>query len=135
MPTYYLQFSFNFAHHISAVNQNQGFSNQLFGNQFNRNQQLLPKHGVSASCQERNGRFPVQNQCDAYIECIDGVPEEKLCPEGLVFNPEARFNYPCGYPIDVDCTSRPNLRKSVTIAGTFEICSRFTDMCTWRFEF
>ncbi|CAL7942130.1 unnamed protein product [Xylocopa violacea] len=62
----------------------------------------------SASCPERNGRFPDPNQCDAYIECIDGVPEEKLCPEGLLFNPEARFNYPCGYPIDVDCDGRPN---------------------------
>ncbi|KAG7212682.1 hypothetical protein KM043_012961 [Ampulex compressa] len=61
----------------------------------------------SASCPEKNGRFPVSSQCDAYIECIDGVPEHKLCPEGLLFNPDARFNYPCGYPIDVDCTGRP----------------------------
>ncbi|KAF7387952.1 hypothetical protein HZH68_011880 [Vespula germanica] len=60
------------------------------------------------SCPEKNGRFAIQSQCDAYIECIDGVPEEKLCPEGLVFNPDARFNYPCGYPIDVDCEGRPN---------------------------
>ncbi|XP_033327354.1 protein obstructor-E [Megalopta genalis] len=60
----------------------------------------------SGSCPERNGRFPVPNQCDAYIECIDGEPEQKLCPEGLLFNPEARFNYPCGYPIDIDCGSR-----------------------------
>lgn len=62
----------------------------------------------SGSCPEKNGRFPVPSQCDAYIECIDGVAEEKLCPEGLLFNPEARFNYPCGYPIDVDCDGRPN---------------------------
>ncbi|XP_003701204.2 protein obstructor-E [Megachile rotundata] len=60
------------------------------------------------SCPERNGRFIVPGQCDAYIECIDGMPEEKLCPEGLLFNPEARFNYPCGYPIDVDCDGRQN---------------------------
>ncbi|XP_011149450.1 protein obstructor-E [Harpegnathos saltator] len=96
----------------TSINQNQGFSNQLFGNQLNRDQQLSAKRGASASCPEKNGRFPVQNQCDAYIECIDGVPEEKLCPEGLVFNPEARFNYPCGYPIDVDCTGRPNLQPA-----------------------
>ncbi|XP_076236935.1 protein obstructor-E [Calliopsis andreniformis] len=63
---------------------------------------------AAVSCPEKNGRFPVPMQCDAYIECIDGIPEEKLCPEGLLFNPEARFNYPCGYPIDVNCDGRPN---------------------------
>lgn len=102
---------------ISALNQNSRFSNQLFDNQLNRgqqfSQQFSPKH--SPSCPEKNGRFPVQNQCDAYIECIDGIAEEKLCPEGLFFNPEARFNYPCGYPIDVDCAGRKNLRESFAI--------------------
>lgn len=101
---------------VSALNQNPRFSNQLFNNQLNRNQQQFsPKGDLSASCPERNGRYPIPNQCDAYIECIDGVAEEKLCPEGLYFNPEARFNYPCGYPIDVDCTGRPNLRELFTI--------------------
>ncbi|XP_006623243.1 protein obstructor-E-like [Apis dorsata] len=66
------------------------------------------KQQTSLSCPERNGRFPISSQCDAYIECIDGIPEEKLCPEGLLFSPEARFNYPCGYPIDVNCEGRPN---------------------------
>jgi hypothetical protein len=98
---------------LSALNQNQRFSNQLFDSHLNRARQQvpLPKYSPSAACPERNGRYPVQNQCDAYIECIDGVAEEKLCPEGLVYNPEARFNYPCGYPIDVDCAGRPNLRE------------------------
>lgn len=68
------------------------------------------KQQTSLSCPERNGRFPISSQCDAYIECIDGIPEEKLCPEGLLFSPEARFNYPCGYPIDVNCEGRPNRR-------------------------
>ncbi|EZA51588.1 Chondroitin proteoglycan-2 [Ooceraea biroi] len=97
-----------------ALNQNQRFSNNLFDNFLNRGQQQvsLPKRAASASCPERNGRYPVPNQCDAYIECIDGVAEEKLCPEGLFYNPEARFNYPCGYPIDVDCTGRPNLQPA-----------------------
>ncbi|KAL6257677.1 hypothetical protein P5V15_011256 [Pogonomyrmex californicus] len=97
----------------TSLNQNSRFSNQLFDNQFNRGRQhLSPKDGSSASCPERNGRYPVHNQCDAYIECIDGIAEQKLCPEGLYFNPEARFNYPCGYPIDIDCTGRPNLQPA-----------------------
>lgn len=71
---------------------------------------------VEGSCPEKNGRFAVANQCDAYTECIDGVPEQKLCPEGLVFNPDARFNYPCGYPIDVDCEGRPGRQPTQATA-------------------
>ncbi|KAK9297599.1 hypothetical protein QLX08_008747 [Tetragonisca angustula] len=60
------------------------------------------------SCPEKNGRFAVASQCDAYIECKNGIPEQMLCPDGLLFNPNVRYNYPCGYPIDVDCEGRPN---------------------------
>ncbi|XP_033185357.1 protein obstructor-E [Bombus vancouverensis nearcticus] len=60
------------------------------------------------SCPEKNGRFSVPSQCDAYIECIDGIPEHKLCPEGLLFNPNVRFAYPCEYPAGVNCDGRPN---------------------------
>ncbi|KAH8341461.1 hypothetical protein KR059_007878, partial [Drosophila kikkawai] len=41
--------------------------------------------------------------CDAYIECKNGVAEEKLCPDGLLYN-EKSTGYPCGYPIDVECS-------------------------------
>lgn len=120
-PVFELEF---FLKLFSALNQNSRFSNQLFDSQLNRGrfaqQQFSPKHGPTASCPERNGRYPVQNQCDAYIECIDGIAEEKLCPEGLYFNPEARFNYPCGYPIDIDCTGRPNLRECLVITNSYQ---------------
>lgn len=47
-----------------------------------------------------------------YIECVDGIPEEKLCPDGLLFNPAAGvFAFPCQYPIDVDCTGRDRTRE------------------------
>lgn len=60
----------------------------------------------SQSCPEKNGRFPTRT-CDGYIECKDGVAEEKLCPDGLLFNPAVGiFAFPCQYPIDVDCTGR-----------------------------
>ncbi|KAJ8688391.1 hypothetical protein QAD02_024186 [Eretmocerus hayati] len=71
-----------------------------------------PSFSSSGLCPEANGRFPVASQCDAYIECKDGQPEQKLCPEGLLFNPEARFNYPCGYPTDVQCLTRSNLQPA-----------------------
>lgn len=67
--------------------------------------------GQGGSCPEKNGRYPTRT-CDGYIECRDGVPEEKLCPDGLLFNPAAGvFAFPCQYPIDVDCTGREQTRK------------------------
>nr|CAI5828026.1 unnamed protein product [Callosobruchus analis] len=60
----------------------------------------------SVSCPERDGRFPTRT-CDGYIECKDGVGEEKTCPDGLLFNPASGIHaYPCQYPLDVDCTGR-----------------------------
>ncbi|XP_012254255.2 protein obstructor-E-like [Athalia rosae] len=104
---------------VSSFGQRQSFASRpQVQTDFERNQQYqtiqqTPPRGASSyNCPERNGRFPIPSQCDAYIECIDGIAEEKLCPEGLLFNPEARFNYPCGYPIDVSCEGRPNLQPS-----------------------
>lgn len=91
---------------VTCLSPYQRFSNDRQNNQLDHGSPFLRETGVS--CPEKNGRFPVADQCDAYIECIDGIPEQKLCPEGLLFNPEARFNYPCGYPIDIDCEGRPN---------------------------
>lgn len=57
---------------------------------------------AASSCSSSNGTFPVSGSCDSYIECRNGVAEEKLCPDGLLYN-EKSTGYPCGYPIDVDC--------------------------------
>lgn len=63
------------------------------------------------SCPKKNGRFAT-SQCDAYVECVDGVGTYKLCPDGLLFDENAHlYGYPCGYPIDIDCTGRTDLRK------------------------
>lgn len=71
----------------------------------------------SGKCEERNGRYSVAGQCDAYIECTDGVPEDKLCPDGLLFNDKVKlFTYPCQYPIDVDCgQARSGLQEAQVI--------------------
>ncbi|XP_049952536.1 protein obstructor-E-like [Schistocerca serialis cubense] len=67
--------------------------------------------GGGFTCPEKNGRFPSPQQCDAYIECEEGVATEKLCPDGLLFNPKARFfAYPCQYPVNVDCEGRSALQ-------------------------
>lgn len=47
---------------------------------------------------------------------MSGVAEEKVCPDGLLFNAEAGSRvFPCQYPIDVDCTGREETRKQFTI--------------------
>ncbi|XP_026823483.1 protein obstructor-E-like [Rhopalosiphum maidis] len=62
-------------------------------------------------CPERNGRYPLGNQCDKYLQCENGVPTEKLCPDGLFFNSKSSiFSYPCQYPPEVDCEGRTQLQ-------------------------
>jgi len=59
-------------------------------------------------CPIPNGYFPDAQQCDAYVECKEGVPERKLCPDGLFFNDRSTQypRYPCAYPQEVQCGSR-----------------------------
>ncbi|XP_061397555.1 protein obstructor-E-like [Musca vetustissima] len=64
---------------------------------------------AAGPCLEANGTYPVSGSCDAYIECRNGVPEEKLCPDGLLFNGRTS-GYPCGYPIEVQC-DQPQARS------------------------
>lgn len=67
----------------------------------------------NGKCEEANARYAVADQCDKYVECSDGVPEEKLCSDGLLFNDKAGiFTFPCQYPIDVNCTSRARLQQA-----------------------
>lgn len=81
-----------------------------YGQSSRKQVQPRPFSGV---CEEKNGRYSVPGQCDAYVECTDGVPEEKLCEDGLLFNDKAAlFTFPCQYPIDVNCTSRAKLQTA-----------------------
>lgn len=83
----------------------------LFGQRFNQGvSSQTSSRGIS--CPEKNGRYPTST-CDGYIECKDGVGEEKLCPDGLLFNAEnGPFAYPCQYPIDVDCAGRTSIQAA-----------------------
>ncbi|ODM95337.1 putative chitinase 3 [Orchesella cincta] len=63
---------------------------------------------ASQSCPEPNGYFADSQQCDAYLECKEGVAEKQLCPDGLMFNDKlTEFpRYPCSYPQEVECGPR-----------------------------
>ena len=65
-------------------------------------------------CPERDGYFPDPVQCDKYYDCLDDIPEDRLCPDGLVFDPFSRKREPCDHYFNVDCGDRLELRKSIS---------------------
>jgi len=81
---------------------------------------LLSVHAQS-TCPAPNGYFVDSSRCDKYIECHDGVAENKECPDGLLFNVEAApFRFPCDYPQEVKCESRaqPPIAKALDLEGS-----------------
>merc|ERR1711971_1347461 len=53
-------------------------------------------------CPEKDGYFEDTRQCDKYYDCYDGIPEERLCSDGLVFDPFSRKREPCDHYFNVD---------------------------------
>ena len=66
---------------------------------------------LSDLCPEPNGYFPDAEQCDKYHDCRDGKSNEKLCPDGLVFNDFSPQHEKCDLPFGIDCSKRPKFRK------------------------
>jgi len=62
-------------------------------------------------CPEPNGFFPDPEQCDKYYECVGEVPEEKFCPDGLLFEASNPNNELCDYPFNVDCGAREYVQE------------------------
>ncbi|CAG7824263.1 unnamed protein product [Allacma fusca] len=75
---------------------------------------FLTAKGLAQNCPVANGYFADSQQCDAYVECKDGVPEKQLCPDGLLFNDRLTGypRYPCSYPQEVECGSRTRLQPA-----------------------
>lgn len=72
-------------------------------------------------CPERDGFFEDSVQCDKYYDCYDGVAEEKLCPDGLIFDPFSNKREPCDHYFNVDCGDRRNLQEP---KGNSDLCPR-----------
>ncbi|CAH0600650.1 unnamed protein product [Chrysodeixis includens] len=73
--------------------------------------QPAPQSQSAGACKEQNERYPVPGSCDRYVECVNGTAEEKLCPDGLRFNPNVLFTaYPCQYPNEYACLERSSLQ-------------------------
>jgi len=63
-------------------------------------------------CEENNGFFPDPEQCDKYYECVGGVPEEKYCPDGLLFEASDPNKELCDYPFNTDCGAREYVQEA-----------------------
>ncbi|XP_058791440.1 protein obstructor-E-like [Phymastichus coffea] len=66
-------------------------------------------HGAF-NCPKDDGQYEDAKQCDKYYECIDGLPIEKYCPDGLVFDPLNRKVNKCDHVFNVDCGDRLELQ-------------------------
>uniref|UniRef100_A0A336M821 CSON011781 protein n=1 Tax=Culicoides sonorensis TaxID=179676 RepID=A0A336M821_CULSO len=61
-------------------------------------------------CPDKDGQYEDPVQCDKYYECVDGEAKERLCPDGLVFDPLIRKINKCDQPFNVDCGDRVELQ-------------------------
>ncbi|XP_023719014.1 protein obstructor-E [Cryptotermes secundus] len=61
-------------------------------------------------CPEKTGYFPDPVQCDLYYKCKQGEAEEKLCPDGLVFDDSNPSQARCDIPANVECGDRSELQ-------------------------
>ncbi|XP_067009763.2 protein obstructor-E isoform X2 [Anabrus simplex] len=62
------------------------------------------------TCPSKDGQYEDPKQCDKYYECDGGRVTEKLCPDGLVFDPLIRKTNKCDQPFNVDCGDRLELQ-------------------------
>ena len=74
-------------------------------------------------CPPKDGQYEDEFQCDKYYVCEDGVAEEMLCKDGLVFDPFKRSEHKCDHLANVDCGDRLEMRKSSTPQSQSQIDS------------
>lgn len=65
----------------------------------------------SFKCPPKDGQYEDSSQCDKFYDCNEGRAVEKLCPDGLVFDPLIRKINKCDQPFNVDCGDRTELRE------------------------
>uniref|UniRef100_A0A2P2HW84 Peritrophin-44-like n=1 Tax=Hirondellea gigas TaxID=1518452 RepID=A0A2P2HW84_9CRUS len=70
---------------------------------------------VPPLCPEPDGVWEDGDFCDAYWECVNDVPKEIFCPDGLVFDinkGSGGYADPCDTPHVVHCGSRQKLQEA-----------------------
>ncbi|KAL7031694.1 hypothetical protein ACKWTF_007104 [Chironomus riparius] len=69
--------------------------------------------GTASECPEPSGFFADADQCDKYYACTDGAIEERLCPDGMVFNDYDINVEKCDLPYNIDCSKRSKLQTPI----------------------
>lgn len=69
-----------------------------------------------------DGYYEDPQQCDKYYDCVDGIAEARLCPDGFVFDPFSRKVEPCDHYFTIDCG--PNRLKLQEPKGRNDLCPR-----------
>ena len=72
---------------------------------------VAQKERDPVECKRNRDFLPDPNQCDKYYECSENGPQERLCPDGLVFDDTRGGTERCDYPFNVDCGERLELRE------------------------
>ncbi|CAH2100113.1 unnamed protein product [Euphydryas editha] len=68
-------------------------------------------------CKDVNGYYSVENKCDEFVLCKNNTAYKSTCPDGLHFDPVARWPaYPCAYPTEVKCQS-PSVKQPAQPSG------------------
>lgn len=67
--------------------------------------------GQDFKCPQKDGYYPDPIQCDLYFHCSRGEVEEKLCPDGLLFDDSNPSHERCDTSVNVECGDRTELRK------------------------
>jgi hypothetical protein len=62
-------------------------------------------------CPDKDGYYPDPVQCDLYYHCFRGEVEEKLCPDGLLFDDTNPSHERCDTSVNVECGDRTELRE------------------------
>ena len=65
-----------------------------------------------------------------YYECVDGVPEAKLCPDGLLFEDGNPNLEKCDYPFNVECGSREYVRELSICTSCFSNRPQLSTTCS-----
>ncbi len=70
---------------------------------------LLLNYTTNKSMCSKNGVFEDPTYCNTYHRCVNGVDEQFICENQLLFNPLSTL---CDYPINVACGKKQLLKRS-----------------------
>lgn len=70
---------------------------------------LLLNYTINKSFCSKNGIFEDAQFCNTYHRCINGIDEQYICENQLLFNPLSTI---CDYPINVACGKKQLLKRS-----------------------